>query len=618
MSDSVDYKDNTIIQEAMDSRLTCGICRGRYNDPRLLPCLHTYCMSCLQGLESHVLFYRDDGSDTSSLSSMLSHLGNKASAIMCPACGTEVELSKGGLGVFPVDFMAQRILVLDSLNPNSSNLICDLCTDNSKAISRCVECMVNVCGFCVQAHKRQRKTAGHGVISLHEAQRQGTTQIHCPVHCPKHTQEELKFFCETCDQPVCRECCLVEHREHLVEYTEDVAEHHARVIANLISRLQPHMQAIMAGKAASEHLECMIKERGEQVKCEVNHYFDNFIQALQSHRQSLVTQIGQVCDTRSKSLQSQRIQLQQILTDMEHSSRLASQALADSNNKELMSIKPLISQRLCHLNRISYQSTPKGDSTLQFKPKIVSKKVVNGMQVPGIVDTKIADCNKSIAKGDGLHRANLGQLTTITVSLQDAMEQAYHHGADEIMAELLAIEGRTRAYPCKVAENADGSYGVSYTPKQLGAHSLQILVNGHHIRGSPYSVSVKVGWQEHTGIWHCCTFCSSEGNKQATCACGAIMPGGFKGCGHSHQGHPGKWHWSCCAVNARDAECTARRTALSNNNTLAALRSRIPSTSSGSTDHSSRSGDGGPVKFIEKPTLDKRVVSKSKVKTVSL
>lgn len=320
---------------------------------------------------------------------------------MCPACGTEVELSKGGLGVFPVDFMAQRILVLDSLNPNSSNLICDLCTDNSKAISRCVECMVNVCGFCVQAHKRQRKTAGHGVISLHEAQRQGTTQIHCPVHCPKHTQEELKFFCETCDQPVCRECCLVEHREHLVEYTEDVAEHHARVIANLISRLQPHMQAIMAGKAASEHLECMIKERGEQVKCEVNHYFDNFIQALQSHRQSLVTQIGQVCDTRSKSLQSQRIQLQQILTDMEHSSRLASQALADSNNKELMSIKPLISQRLCHLNRISYQSTPKGDSTLQFKPKVVSKKVVNGMQVPGIVDTKIADCNKSIAKGDG-------------------------------------------------------------------------------------------------------------------------------------------------------------------------------------------------------------------------
>lgn len=133
-------------------------------------------------------------------------------------------------------------------------------------------------------------------------------------------------------------------------------------------------------------------------------------------------------------------------------------------------------------------------------------------------------------------------------------------------------------------------------------------------------MSVKVGWQEHTGIWHCCTFCSSEGNKQATCACGAIMPGGFKGCGHSHQGHPGKWHWSCCAVNARDAECTARRITPSNNNnnTLAALRSRIPSTSSGSTDQSSRSGDGGPVKFIEKPTLDKRVVSKSKVKTVSL
>ena len=89
--------------------------------------------------------------------------------------------------------------------------------------------MVNVCGFCAQAHKRQRKTANHEVISLHEAQRQGTENLHCPVLCQRHSLEELKLFCETCDQPVCRECCLVEHREHLIEYTEEVAEHHAKV-----------------------------------------------------------------------------------------------------------------------------------------------------------------------------------------------------------------------------------------------------------------------------------------------------------------------------------------------------------------------------------------------------
>lgn len=29
----------------------------------------------------------------------------------------------------------------------------------------------------------------------------------------------------------------------------------------------------------------------------------------------------------------------------------------------------------------------------------------------------------------------------------------------------------------------------------------------------------------HTGIYHCCTFCSSGGKKEAICGCGGTMPG---------------------------------------------------------------------------------------------
>lgn len=32
----------------------------------------------------------------------------------------------------------------------------------------------------------------------------------------------------------------------------------------------------------------------------------------------------------------------------------------------------------------------------------------------------------------------------------------------------------------------------------------------------------------HTGIYHCCTFCSSGGKKEATCGCGGTMPGNIK------------------------------------------------------------------------------------------
>lgn len=33
--------------------------------------------------------------------------------------------------------------------------------------------------------------------------------------------------------------------------------------------------------------------------------------------------------------------------------------------------------------------------------------------------------------------------------------------------------------------------------------------------------------------------------------------GGFKGCGHNHVGHPGSWHWSCCASTVQDSICSS-------------------------------------------------------------
>ncbi|KAF7997122.1 hypothetical protein HCN44_005399 [Aphidius gifuensis] len=67
---------------------------------------------------------------------------------------------------------------------------------------------------------------------------------------------------------------------------------------------------------------------------------------------------------------------------------------------------------------------------------------------------------------------------------------------------------------------------------------------------------------QHSGVFHCCTFCSSGGRKEATCACGGTMPGGYKGCGHGHQGHPQKRHWSCCSSTTYHSICPKKQTSL--------------------------------------------------------
>ncbi|XP_017755436.1 PREDICTED: uncharacterized protein LOC108547426, partial [Eufriesea mexicana] len=89
--------------------------------------------------------------------------------------------------------------------------------------------------------------------------------------------------------------------------------------------------------------------------------------------------------------------------------------------------------------------------------------------------------------------------------------------------------------------------------KVLGVFNVPLENSSEDTRTSIFKPS-------HTGIYHCCTFCSSGGKKEATCGCGGIIPGGYKGCGHGHIGHPGVHHWSCCGSILRYGRCLTCQT----------------------------------------------------------
>ncbi|XP_038063603.1 tripartite motif-containing protein 45-like [Patiria miniata] len=542
-----------------DTQLTCSICKKRYSDPHLLPCLHTFCSACLKTLSPYLFSSEDHGSPGSTLSSIGSgRSSHRSVAIHCPTCDLEVDLPSKGPELLPVNFMIKKQLMLESLKPESGETICDLCTDNAKAVSRCMECMVNVCGFCIQAHKRQRKTANHSVLSLHEARCQGAASLSSPVMCPKHPQEELKMYCETCDQSVCRDCCLVQHREHLVEYSEDVVHHHKRVLENLVARLQPHVQAIGGGINSINRSEVSIADRSTELHHDINSYFDNYIQALQAHRRSLLSHVSKVGEGRIKSLQVHRLQLQQLLRDMQHSCNVTTHALSDSNSQEVLALKPTLGHRLSELNHVSYQCTPRVDNALRFKSRAKAGRV-NGYEVHGMLEVKQLDPLKCYVTGEGVHEARQGMISEFLLIIQDIDGQPYNKGGEDVRATLAVETVRNRVLNCSIFDEDDGSYRIEYTPQVHATHMLCVFLDGQHVKGSPFRVTVHEGWREHAGIWHCCTFCSSEGSRQATCACGGKMPGGFKGCGHGHPGHPGKWHWSCCALTKQDSECIGQR-----------------------------------------------------------
>uniref|UniRef100_A0A1X7SSQ7 RING-type domain-containing protein n=1 Tax=Amphimedon queenslandica TaxID=400682 RepID=A0A1X7SSQ7_AMPQE len=68
----------------LEEQLSCPVCLSHYTNPKILPCHHSFCQHCLEGLPL------DKKNETYYLS--------------CPTCRHNTELPEEGAGAFPVSF----------------------------------------------------------------------------------------------------------------------------------------------------------------------------------------------------------------------------------------------------------------------------------------------------------------------------------------------------------------------------------------------------------------------------------------------------------------------------------------------------------------------------------
>ena len=87
-----------VAKRAVASITTCPICLEQFEKPKSLPCLHTYCLKCLQGT------YKFD------------QVGDM---VPCPECRQEFEIPAGGLSNLKNDFKVQSLIDLGDLHVTS-------------------------------------------------------------------------------------------------------------------------------------------------------------------------------------------------------------------------------------------------------------------------------------------------------------------------------------------------------------------------------------------------------------------------------------------------------------------------------------------------------------------
>ncbi|XP_071808375.1 uncharacterized protein [Asterias amurensis] len=196
-----------VLSKISKSHLECIICHERYSEPKILECLHNFCERCLAT-------YQKSSGDPS--------------IIKCPVCRKTMTFAPGTDIVaslktnFHLVSMVEDFTLQEKLTQPKAKVICELCTDQQKAKSRCMDCPFFLCTSCQAIHQRISATAGHCIVAL-DTLRSGKVSLRSKAQdeppCDKHRGEKKRFYCLTCNQLICRDCTVVEHRDPAHKFT---------------------------------------------------------------------------------------------------------------------------------------------------------------------------------------------------------------------------------------------------------------------------------------------------------------------------------------------------------------------------------------------------------------
>ena len=196
-------------------RIICGLCSETYKQPKLLPCFHTFCLSCLEE------YVKNNGEDSN--------------AFDCPLCKTKIDLPECGVNDFLSNFYLPRNAASFTYE-NEDRHCCDLCGPDVNAVNHCPHCEENYCERCSEMHLKQRATRTHSLIQLLSSNGGPTIPLKRKEFCARHPKDELRVVCQDCNNDIlCIICKLTEHEKHS---SREIAEQANVIKENMKGNLQ--------------------------------------------------------------------------------------------------------------------------------------------------------------------------------------------------------------------------------------------------------------------------------------------------------------------------------------------------------------------------------------------
>ena len=210
--------------------LYCSICLDLFQDPRVLPCLHTFCLKCLEKLKVSTETKPAEAANPFGTSSASSS-GSSAKSIKCPQCRNISVLEQyTGVEGLPKNLLILRNLIKTKgqVNSEGGGFQCESCASNAQATMYCETCADYICQTCVTNHQTMKVLKTHTVKPLSQNPEDILLNRAMKVTslCSKHPGQLITLYCPSCGVPACPMCFVTDHK-HTRSYldSDDRTQH---------------------------------------------------------------------------------------------------------------------------------------------------------------------------------------------------------------------------------------------------------------------------------------------------------------------------------------------------------------------------------------------------------
>src|SRR6218665_981359 len=229
-------------EEKLREITECSICMSAFTDPRMLPCIHTFCFECLKHTAE----------------ATLKKPGDK---MPCPLCRKEFIIPADGMNGVQKNFFIENLLEYKTmLQMGSNTIICHICNIRNEgktghipeAIMRCSECKEHYCDSCVKVHQFQKATNDHQLVIIGSDIKPERNRITSTKTCIKHIKRLLDYYCADCKKIFCVSCFIEEHSTHKCNDVTSVHEKFGKTIERKSSKISTYLKKILVTRNKSE------------------------------------------------------------------------------------------------------------------------------------------------------------------------------------------------------------------------------------------------------------------------------------------------------------------------------------------------------------------------------